>query len=197
MLGRLDLRRAGLLLTHIYVLGFTGVLFGGFGVQFGESEMPCPLCVLQRMAMMLCALGPIYIIQRTRHGNVTTTEYATGWGLAIVAAVAGGSMSTRQVLLHIKPEDPGYGSEVLGFHLYTWALITFVVAVVAAALMLVLAEELAPQDRTFPGLSTVTLGLFGLVVAANLGVVFVEEGFHWVLPDDPARYELLYQLGIK
>ena len=34
-------------------------------------------------------------------------------------------MSGRQVLLHILPGDPGYGGEVLGLHLYSWAFIVF------------------------------------------------------------------------
>ena len=45
--------------------------------------------------------------------------------MMILGALLGMVMSTRQVLLHIKPGDPGYGGTVLGLHFYTWALITF------------------------------------------------------------------------
>lgn len=34
------------------------------------------------------------------------------------------------------------------------------------------------------------------VIAVNLVAVFLEEGFHWFLPDDPQRYQLFYDLHI-
>ncbi len=49
--------RFGCLIAHLNILTICGVLAGAFVVQFGQGEFPCPLCVLQRMAMMLCALG--------------------------------------------------------------------------------------------------------------------------------------------
>jgi hypothetical protein len=45
--------------------------------------------------------------------------------------------------------------------------------------------------------STAVLWALGAVIAANALVVFAEEGLHWTLPDDPKRYELLYDLGLK
>ena len=34
----------------------------------------------------------------------------------------GGAIAARQILLHIMPGDPGFGSAFLGMHFYTWAL---------------------------------------------------------------------------
>lgn len=189
--------RVGLMFAHVYVLGFCGVLLGGFVVQFAEAEMPCPLCVLQRMAMMLCALGPLTIIQRSREGRVTAQDFAMGWGLAIISALGGAAIAIRQILLHIVPPDPGYGSEVFGFHLYTWAFITFSIAILAAAVNLLFAHHLVPHSERLGVASTATIWLFGAVIVAVTVVTFVEEGFNWVLPDDPTRYELLYQLGLR
>ena len=64
--------RFGFLLAHFNVLAICGVLLGAFGVQFVQGEFPCPLCSLQRMAMLLCALGPASIIARARHGGGDT-----------------------------------------------------------------------------------------------------------------------------
>lgn len=183
--------------SHLFVLGFTLVLAGGFAVQFAEAEMPCPLCILQRMAMMLCAIGGSFVVRKARDGAVTAGDLATGYGLAIVGGVAGAAMSGRQILLHILPDDPGYGDTVLGLHLYTWAFVTFAIAITTAAVNLVLAEDVAWSGFQVRWASTAVLWLLGAVIAANAVVVFVEEGFSWVLPDDPERYELLYDLGIK
>ena len=181
--------------AHLVVLAYSGVLLGGFAVQFGEDELPCPLCILQRMAMMLCVIGPLRIIARARRGDLDLRGYVAGYGMSIVAAVVGMTISTRQILLHIDPGDPGYGDAVLGLHLYSWALVTFVIVVVFCGAMLVFAREtlpVAPAGRTWALASTVVVGLFLALIAANLVSVFFEEGFNWILPDDPDRWELLH-----
>ena len=55
------------------------------------------------MAMMLGALGPAYVIMKAREGEVKTSDFATGYGISVIAAVAGASISIRQILLHIVP----------------------------------------------------------------------------------------------
>jgi disulfide bond formation protein DsbB len=188
--------RLGFVLLHVYVLGMCAVLTGGFLVQFILSEFPCPLCMLQRVFMMLATIGPIYIIARSRTGTVNTHDFATGYGLSIVASVGGAAVSARHVLLHIKPPDPGYGSAVFGLHPYTWALITFTASVLTAGASLALSPELEPMDSRASALSTIVLWVFGAIILANAVVVFALEGFHWFLPSDPTRYELFYDLGI-
>lgn len=183
--------------AHLFVLAYCGVLAGGFIVQFAGAEFPCPLCVLQRMAMILTALGPAYLIARAREGEVSTTDYMTGYGIAVLGALAGMAMSTRQVLLHITPHDPGYGSAVLGLHLYTWALVTFLVVLAWSGVSLVFARELRPRSVRYGWISRIVLWLLLALVAANLVVVFAEEGLHWFLPDNPARYQILHDLGIR
>ena len=182
--------RLGFWFAHLYVLGMSGVLLGGFFFQFAKSEYPCPLCILQRMFMMLTAMGPAYIISRARGGPVDTRDYATGYGIAIVSAVCGALVSTRQILLHIMPGDPGFGGTVFGLHLYTWALITFVLSILAAGVMLLLCRETEPLDSRYILISSAVLWLFLTIIAANVIAVFMLEGFNWVLPDNPNHYEL-------
>jgi len=187
--------RLGFWIAHFNVFAICGVLLGAFGIQFGEGELPCPLCVLQRMAMLLCALGPAYIIQRTRAGDVDAQHFATGYGLSVVAAVAGAAIAGRQVLLHIVPPDPGYGDPVLGLHLYTWSLVVFITVLVVSGVNLIFARELTPQGIVPGWPSTVAICLLTAIIAANAIAVFFEEGFHWILPDDPDRYRLFEDLG--
>ena len=190
------IRSAGFWIAHIYVSVISFVLIGAFLVQFGQGELPCPLCILQRMAMMLCACGPAYIILMARQGELTRTDFASGYGMSIVAAVSGACISIRHILLHIVPPDPGYGSPMFGLHLYTWALIVFAAVLVVSGLNLIFIHELQPRKVSYRWPSKVVIGLFGTVIVANVVGVFFEEGFHWTLPDNPVRYQLLYDLGL-
>lgn len=185
-------RRAGFAFNHVFLLGYCAVLLSGFVIHFTEWEHPCPLCVVQRMAMMLCAMGPAYVIARSRVGQVVRSDVMTGFGMALVGAVAGLVMSARQVLLHIMPPDPGVGSTLLGLHLYTWGLVTFVVVFAGCGFYLLVSDELVPGPVRYGWVSRAALWLFALVILANAVVVFFEEGVHWFLPDNPVTYRLVH-----
>ncbi|MET9959013.1 disulfide bond formation protein B [Streptomyces sp. NPDC006326] len=187
----------------VFSIGWTGVVCGGLLYQFGLGEHPCPLCLVQRMCMLLAATGAAYIVRTAlSHGALTGRDYMTGWGLALVALVAGSFASWRQTMLHVLPGSKGYGSEVLGLHLYVWAWILFQVSAVAIGVVLAFAHTTADRavPATGPGWYR-TVGLFalwflGLVIAVNLVAVFLEEGLHWFLPDDPGRYQFFHDIGV-
>ena len=56
------MRRFLYFIASIEILAVCGVLGGAFWMQFVEWEYPCPLCLIQRMAMLLCLMGPALII---------------------------------------------------------------------------------------------------------------------------------------
>ncbi|MEM7021466.1 MAG: disulfide bond formation protein B [Pseudomonadota bacterium] len=178
-------------LCHIWILGTCTILIGAFWFQFAENELPCPLCMLQRMCMVLAAIGPAFILTQGRSAHhYGLSVLGSGLGMAILAAVGGMSISARQVLLHIAPNDAGYGSPILGLHLYTWALIVFVGIIVVSAITMLLEPELRPSEpKKLPWYSKATLTLFGLVIAANAIAALAESGPHLFLPADPERYE--------
>ncbi|MEW2415060.1 disulfide bond formation protein B [Streptomyces sp. NPDC046866] len=186
-----------------FVLGWTGVVCGGLFYQFGPGEYPCPLCIVQRMFMLLAATGAAYIVRTAlSDGTVSGRAYMTGWGLALVAATAGAFASWRQTMLHVLPGDRGYGGEVFGLHLYVWAWILFQASVLAIGVLLALAHHTAgravpaigPGPYRTAGLAV--LWFLGAVIAVNAVAVFLEEGLHWFLPDDPRRYEFFRDVGI-
>lgn len=191
----------GFWFAHVVAVAYAVVILMAISTQFvGAKDMPCPLCMLQRMAMVLIGIASIWIIGQARKGILTASSYVRCFGLMIVAALLGMSMSGRQILLHITPGDPGYGGTVLGLHLYTWAFITFAIVLLYSGIMLTLTDRtlpVAPSSRGLRLLSSVLVWVFIAVIAANVVLVFAEEGFSWYLPDDPSRYELLYDLGIK
>ena len=182
---------------HAWVFAYIGVLLGAFTIQFAEGEFPCPLCMLQRYGMILSTLGALWVIMQARRGELTPARYAQGLGLGVLGAAAGALVSVRQILLHIKPGDPGYGSPVMGYHLYTWALITFYVVILFVAAVSILAPvgiPEAPDSKAALTVSPVVVWLFVILVAANVIAIIFLEGFALVLPDDPDSYNLITQL---
>jgi disulfide bond formation protein DsbB len=172
---------------NVWVL--LAILAAAFGAQLIAGEPPCPLCVAQRIALMLCALGPLHMLRRARDDALRPRDVAVGSGIAISSALIGAATSARQVLLHILPGDLGFGSPVLGLHLYTWCLIAFVCQIAASGLMLIGAAWLQ-EERIRWHITNITAGAFILMAAANLVSVIAEAGFHWDLPPDPVGYLL-------
>jgi disulfide bond formation protein DsbB len=180
-----------LIAATLNALVLTFVLLAALTVQFVLGELPCPLCFLQRIALMLCALGPLYILAQNRRAALTHRDLAVAGGMSVLAALTGAAISVRQVLLHILPGDPGYGGTVLGMHLYTICLIAFVCHALAAGVMLVGASMTESfTQRRWPITHGVFLA-FGLIVLINLLSVIAQAGWHWMLPPDPVNYLLL------
>jgi disulfide bond formation protein DsbB len=127
-------------LNALGLYAIAAVLAAAFAAQLMLHELPCPLCLLQRIQFAMLAIGPILNI---RHGP-RPSHYA----VSLLAAIAGAAFATRQVLLHIMPGDPGYGSALFGYHYYTWALIGFCVAIVATAAILLFDRQFKPDSTT-------------------------------------------------
>jgi disulfide bond formation protein DsbB len=160
------------------------VLAAAFAAQLLLHELPCPLCLLQRLQFTVLAIGPIM--------NIRWGPRPSHYALSLLAAVVGMAFSTRQVLLHIMPGDAGYGTALLGYHYYTLALIGFAAAIVLLAAMLLF-------DRQFePNAAPPVAGVFAhaavwLVIgltALNVVSTLLECGFG-ACAENPVVYELL------
>ncbi len=173
---------------NVWVLAL--ILAGGVVVQLILGELPCPLCVMQRIALMLCALGPLHILLSARQGALTCRAAAVGNGIAIIAALLGAVASGRQALLHILPGDPGFGSPVLGLHLYTWGLIAFACQIAANGVMLIMTAWLEDKPVRGGALAQSSAIALAAVVIGNLVLVIAEAGLHWDLPESPVEYLL-------
>lgn len=139
--------------------GIAVVLLVAFGMQFALSELPCPLCVLQRVALVLCGFG---FLLNLRFG-VQPLHY----GLSILAALFGTAAAGRQVLLHIVPGTGAYGSALFGLHLYTWSAIFFAALIAGIAVLMIIGGQ--PDDETtrFRGFSRFAAWLLIAVTLAN------------------------------
>jgi disulfide bond formation protein DsbB len=160
------------------------VLLVAFAGQLLLHELPCPLCLLQRIQFALLAVGPILNI---RFG-LRPSHYA----VSLLTAVAGAAFATRQILLHVMPGDPGYGSALLGYHYYTWAFIGFAVAIVAVAAMLLFDGQFKEGTKPEPMRTFARAAVLLVLALTALNVVstLLECGFA-ACPDNPLVYELL------
>lgn len=165
----------------LYAIGL--ILFAAFVFQFALGELPCPLCLLQRVAFATLAVGPIL--------NLRYGPRPSHYALSLIAAIAGAGISMRQVLLHIIPGDPGYGSMILGAHYYTWAFICFAAAIALLSIVLLSDRQFESREAPLPGLfAKGAVFLVIAMIAANVLNVFVECGPS-VCPDNPVSYWML------
>ncbi len=181
--------RLARLINMAALFALIGVLAGSLHLQFGVGEQPCPLCLVQRSAMIGLAVGPMM--------NLLWGMKPAHYALSILAALVGSAGSIRQILLHINdPMGTGYGPAVMGYHLYTWALITFIVAIAGIAVVLLWNRPFTIND---PGvLASVSRGirvsglvallwaiLWATVELVVITVAVLPECGLGMCPDDP------------
>src|SRR5258708_18791189 len=129
-------------LNALGLYGIAGVLAAAFAAQLWLGELPCPLCLLQRIQFAMLAIGPIL--------NVRFGPRPSHYALSLLVACAGAAFAARQILLHIAPGDPGYGSALFGYHYYTWAFIGFAAAIVLIAAMLLFDRQFQEESTAQP-----------------------------------------------
>lgn len=127
-------------LNALCILILSGLLVVAFYFQFVEKEEPCPLCLLQRMAIIGILFGLCL--------NSLYTLRAKHFAVVIIAALIGVLFATRQVLLHITMGSGAYGSAVFGLHMYTWSDIVFFCSIFCAACFILFLSDMLPQSAT-------------------------------------------------
>ena len=174
--------RAATALNALSLYAVALVLLLGFFFQLAWHELPCPLCLLQRVAFVALAVGPIL--------NIRYGPRPGHYALSILAAIVGMVASVRQVMLHILPGDQGYGSPIMGLHFYTWAALFFLLAIALIALVMVFDRQFADAHSPPPAYARFAVWLVIAITAANVLSTFLECGFA-VCPENPVRYLLL------
>jgi len=154
-----------------------GVLSYAFFDQIYFGELPCPLCLMQRMGFVIIGIA---LVLNIRCG-ARPAHY--GWG--IIGGLAGMMVSLRQVLLHILPGDTGYGATFLELHFYTWAFVGYMGLLAGQAILLMLPNG---EVRSRSVIANTLIFIFILLVAANLISTLLECGVG-PCADDPVKYE--------
>jgi disulfide bond formation protein DsbB len=162
------------LLNYLYLLAMmlviAGILTAAMTLQYARGELPCPLCLLQRVAMFGVCFG---IMQNFRRGfSYQNTGYSLLFTILLLV------VAVRQTLLDIYPR-PGHeyiGSAIFGLHMPVWSIIIALCLLTAYSAKLAALggdeylEEVPP--RRFPVVSKLA-DLVSLYVIAICGINFV------------------------
>src|SRR5213076_1251310 len=179
-------RSLALALNALGLYAIALVLLVAFAAQLLLHELPCPLCLLQRIQFAMLAVGPIL--------NIRFGPRPSHYAVSLLTAAAGAAFASRQVLLHILPGDAGYGSALLGYHYYTWALLGFIAAIVLIAAVLLFDRQFEEDKAILPAtggaFAQTAVWLVIALTAANVVTTLLECGFG-ACADDPVAYELL------
>ncbi|WP_336276977.1 disulfide bond formation protein B [Bartonella sp. CB178] len=171
-------------MNSLGLIGLSIVLLVAFYYQLMKFELPCPLCLLQRVGLMLAGCGFLLNICN----KIKNTHYA----MVILGCMVTGIVAIRQIFLHIEPGDLGYGSTFFGLHFYSWTFIISVLCILGVVVVMVL-TELSHKFKVLPSLPMLNKTasfLFIFLIAANLVSTVLECG-SGQCADDPVRYELL------
>jgi disulfide bond formation protein DsbB len=139
-------------------------------LQYVYGELPCPLCLLQRVALFGVCFG---LMQNLRTGFSYRNT-----GLSMLFAIFLLIVSVRQTLLDIYPR-PGHeyiGSAVFGLHMPVWSILIALSILLAFAIKLAVlggAERLRDvRAEAFPLLDRLST-ILGVYLIALCAVNFV------------------------
>ena len=129
------------LVLMLMLLTLAAILTAAMVLQYAFEQIPCPLCLLQRVAMFGCCFG---LIRQLRADGSER-----GSGISLVFAVLLLVISARQTLLDIVPR-PGHayvGQAVFGIHMPVWSVVIAVVLLAGFAIRFALfgAPRAAPD----------------------------------------------------
>ena len=143
--------------NQVALLAVIGVLSYAFVDQLYFGELPCPLCLMQRIGFMIIGFALVL--------NIRCGAHASHYGWGIIGGLVGLMVSLRQVLLHVLPGDKGYGSTFLELHFYTWAFIGYMGLLLGFAILLMLPNRDVRSRSLF---ANILVTIFILLVAGNL-----------------------------
>lgn len=145
--------------------------------QYAYGELPCPLCLLQRLAMFGVCFG---LVLQFRYGVSFQNS-----GISLLFAIFLLIVSVRQTLLDIyfRPGHEYIGSVVFGFHMPVWSVLIALALIVAFAAQMLLwgdaRQHIRISLKDFPVLRSlaVVLSLYVVLIGTiNTVSVFVQCG---------------------
>jgi disulfide bond formation protein DsbB len=168
-------------LDYLFQLGLLlvlcGILTAAAFLQYARGELPCPLCLLERLAMFGIGFGVLL--------NLRTGFADRNTGISLVFAVLLLIIGARQTLLDIYPR-PGHeyvGSAILGLHMPVWSVVIALCVLAAFALKLAIIggddHRRTNPLASFPVLPAAATALGALLVilcAVNFGSAVIQCG---------------------
>jgi disulfide bond formation protein DsbB len=163
--------------NQLTLAAIIGMLAYAFFDQLYFGELPCPLCLMQRIGFVIIGFALVL--------NIRCGANSTHYGLGIIGGLVGMTVSLRQVLLHVLPGDKGFGTTFLELHFYTWAFVGYIGLIAGLAILLMLPNREVRSRSLFANGLVIA---FILLVLGNLISTLLECGLG-PCADDPVKYE--------
>lgn len=162
--------------------GVIVMLFMAFVFQILFHELPCPLCLLQRLGFFGVALG---FLLNLRYG-LRPSHYS----IVILSAVFTSLVALRQIALHVVPGTGTFGDAFLGLHLYTWSFMISMIIIAVTSFMLGMDRQYCTEGLPITRFRLLTPFLFVvllILLGMNVISVLLECGLT-LCPDNPTQY---------
>jgi disulfide bond formation protein DsbB len=172
-------------LCNIFELtGVIAILLVAFIFQILYRELPCPLCLYQRLGFFGIAIG--YLL------NLRFGFKPSHYAVVILSALYTSFVALRQIALHVVPGTGSYGDPIFGLHLYTWSFIIAMLILASTTLLLSVDRQYTPVhfgNGKFKATVTILFAVTVLLLGLNVATVYLECGFK-TCPDNPTEYHL-------
>lgn len=175
------IQRRWLGLHFLYLLAMmfvtVAILTAAMVLQYAYGELPCPLCLLQRVAMLGVCFG---IMLQFRTGLSFQNA-----GISLLFAIFLLVVSVRQTLLDIytRPGHEYIGSAVFGLHMPVWSVLIALALIIATAVQMMVWGDThyrkGTRVKSFPLIRALALSLSLYVVVitvVNMVSVFLQCG---------------------
>jgi len=159
------------------VIVLSAIISAAFGYQFIVGQNPCPLCFLQRAAMIGIAAGQML---NFRFG-IKMSHHA----ISLFHCFIGGAVSLRQICLHICPGSGTFGTPVLGFGLYTWAFIAFACSIIVIGVLMWMYDSKWKTIHSKPLNYLEKFASVYMFVIVVADVITAIKVCGWICPDNP------------
>ncbi|MFZ4772572.1 MAG: disulfide bond formation protein B [Chlamydiia bacterium] len=158
-------------LNALVILILCAVISGAYAVEIFRHELPCPLCMLQRIAMIGVATAALL--------NLRFGIRPVHYSLILFSALFGMAVSLRQIALHVCPQFPTFGAPEFGLSLFTWAFIVFFCVIFGTGIVNFF--HTSPQDAQehihLTWFEKICAYYLVLITFANVVTTFLQCGF--------------------
>lgn len=179
-----SIKRLSRLFDALELIGIFSMLFIAFAFQILLHELPCPLCLLQRLGFLAVSFG---LILNLRFG-FRPSHYA----ITLLSALYTAFVALRQIALHVVPGTGSYGDPIFGLHLYTWSFIVAMLIVIFTSFALGFDRQYGNRKYA-QRLSHILFAILVVLLVSNIVSVFLQCGFA-ACADDPVSYRILDML---
>ena len=111
--------------------------------------------------------------------NIRYSIRPSHYAISLLASVLTSFVSLRQILLHIGPNDKGYGSMVFGLHMYTWLFVVCMLTIIYISIVMSFdfqykinkkssEKHTVYKSKFLKTLSHIAFALFIAIIIANI-----------------------------